>query len=61
MSYALSITEAFNYLLQQMAELENQATVGERIREASHHVPQEDVADPVQAPLLTFILRVLMD
>ena len=41
MSYALSITEAFNYLLQQMAELENQATVGERIREASHHVPQE--------------------
>ena len=42
MSYALSITEAFNFLLQHMAELENQATVVERIREASQHIPQED-------------------
>jgi len=38
---ALSITESFNYLLNNLTSLEDQATVIERIKEMTKHSPQE--------------------
>ena len=40
-SLALSVTETFNWVLITLTNLEDQATVVERIKELTQHVPQE--------------------